>query len=685
VKVVYNPLLNTAFDTEVSLLQKRHGKKAFAANWKNEKGASGNRRREIHRMLETMAAPNKDPEHPNVTFLMTWHTTGSEKLESIFETGFANLAELDEGFFGKGLYSAGEARYSWTVYGPNFKEPVLLMNWVSFYSAYIVIHGDKSLVGAPNVGNHDAHFVIVEQEGNSLNFYPPRDLVEQEGNLKPQYSEVVVFNSAQFLPRALVELQSDLLPSLPDVEEAELKAQDYQAQKAKAMQKVEQAEKLKAQQEAAEQAQKQAEAIEKEKARVKLIEDKQAAIAKAEAEKRESEQSHKGQKPLKEKPSNPAAARNAAAGQVAFFKTQNQPNQNPEPPPLQAQGFFGKLFRVLGVSREEAPSADPEDIREITVLLKRGKQKEIQGKLDQNPVLAKSIELFLLFVAARKKDQCEAMLKANRGLAEARGTFTDLSGCTFEKITGFQYAFLRLDFHMWNMIYKMEALETSYLKREQAHKQIEAALMNKKWIGPQATATAKSAIEKWISMLETCDKEFPALIKCKNFAAMQQMYCDLGSAQLFLPVHVIDEWCREDRSFDKSPPNFLEEELPRSMKIDPLKFWFSMRNSEKEDNANVTAKFAILRGYFLKPTKLGGENIHNPPTKVLQESRLKLFNIDLAVAVVLLETRLQQAKQLVLNLKIGPDVAGVLLEMRLGQKELVSHLTNNPKPPGPGR
>ena len=56
-----------------------------------------------------MASAYVDLERPHVTLLPAWHTTKEGILPSLFKAGYASLAEVDEGFFGKGIYSAGEA------------------------------------------------------------------------------------------------------------------------------------------------------------------------------------------------------------------------------------------------------------------------------------------------------------------------------------------------------------------------------------------------------------------------------------------------------------------------------------------------------------------------------------------------------------------------------------------------
>lgn len=208
VKVIYNPTMNRSFALNMALLQERFNNKAFNPKWSQESKnvEECNWRSEINELLEKMAAPYTDNDYPAVKLLPLWHGTKLSVLESLFKTGYANLASTDSGFFGKGIYSAHEAEYSYRVYS----EGALIVNWVGIFSAYPVIKGDMAkLKEKGNYQNYDAHFIpVVSADPNNPKtaiYYPcaPKQ--------KHQYTEVVVFEKSQCLPRYLVELQ----PSLP--------------------------------------------------------------------------------------------------------------------------------------------------------------------------------------------------------------------------------------------------------------------------------------------------------------------------------------------------------------------------------------------------------------------------------------------------------------------------------------
>ena len=156
-----------------------------------------------------------------------WHGTSTEYLESIFRTGFANLAKVDSGFYGKGIYGAHEAVYSYQEYAVKYhgQNAVLLVNFMATYSAYPVIDGDmkkftvavdpvtKKDISIGNYGNYDAHFIPVAP-------YHPCKVNQEHIN-----TEIVTFEEAACLPRYVVELQKTLLmsPSLSYLAFAKIK------------------------------------------------------------------------------------------------------------------------------------------------------------------------------------------------------------------------------------------------------------------------------------------------------------------------------------------------------------------------------------------------------------------------------------------------------------------------------
>lgn len=207
VKIIYNSALTRTFSARLQLLQERYGNAAFSPKWPKENQPEW--RASINSLFENMTAPYQDKDLPGVKILPCWHGTKPEILSSLFKTGFANLASTDVGYFGKGLYSSFEPEYAYRVYSHG----ALLVNWLACFSAYPVIEGDMlKLTGKANYQNYDAHVVpVVPEDPSDPN---PASYIPCKPGQVPTYTEVVVFESSQCLPRYLVELQTTL-PKAP--------------------------------------------------------------------------------------------------------------------------------------------------------------------------------------------------------------------------------------------------------------------------------------------------------------------------------------------------------------------------------------------------------------------------------------------------------------------------------------
>jgi len=598
IKVMYNPLLNQSFDRALGLLDARHQNPAFTPGWRSEQGKTGAWRKQCYELLETMAAPHKDPNHPHLNLVPMWHATDASILPSIFEAGFATLGLIDAGYFGRGIYSAGEARYSYNVYGKIFedqgKEPALLMNWVASYSAYPVIDGDKSnsemrsLEGKGNYANYDAHFIPVRPNNpnnpNEKVFFPC-----QPGQAH-KYSELVVFDKAHCLPRYVVELQSDD-PDRPipqAIEQAKQKHQAEQAQKAHAEQSTKDAEKLKAEKQVAEQAQKEADRIALETAKAKQIEaEKEAAVKKA------VEQSEKAAA-LAKKQTDAQAAIHAA--EMEQLKAKLAAMEAESAKKIVAEKLAAEKAKVEADQKyaekvqkekeqEKAEKAEKEAQRRKGAEALESKEAETEGRIkvyshfwkpaQQTPP---QVAAFLRLVAEGEQDKAEAMLKANGGLALQSGTVTDLSNRTFKHITGFQYAVWAMDWHMWTMLLK-------YVPREEAALQLQALEENGTEHGKHFD------LNHLVGALDTYVKNYDAW----NGQQCRTHWCQqVGGAQLLLPAHVVNEYCRPDRSFDPVP-DFTKGNLPRVRTVyvnKPDDEWFSVvYNGGKIGNT-----FACVRG-----------------------------------------------------------------------------------------
>jgi serine/threonine protein kinase len=196
------------------------------------------------------------------------------------------------------------------------------------------------------------------------------------------------------------------------------------------------------------------------------------------------------------------------------------------------------------------------------------------------PVDAKTLGQLLQFVAEGEQDKAEALIQKDRNLLLHAGTVTDLSGREFKGITAFQYALWALDWHMWKMIQK-------YLPEDQQREQFEV-------LETKGTAHGKHfSFQPLIGALQVYVDNAEKVWKYDQRAS--DHWCKVvGGAQRGVPAHVVNEYCREDRSFDPCPA-FTEEKLPRirtSQYFPGSGDWFTVKYNDKLCGDS----FAFVRG-----------------------------------------------------------------------------------------
>jgi len=171
------------------------------------------------------------------------------------------------------------------------------------------------------------------------------------------------------------------------------------------------------------------------------------------------------------------------------------------------------------------------------------------SSVTQPPIQVIPLDKFLKHIGFGEQDEAEEMLKINPNLALISGDLTDCAGRHFKQISGLQYAVWALDWHMWEMLRK-------YMPEEIIKKQL-MCLETSAWIkehGMQVDwQNLIDALQNYITYYDKWDEQ-----KCESFWCKQ-----VGEAQLLLPAHVINEYCRSDRSFSPCP-EFKESILPRT-------------------------------------------------------------------------------------------------------------------------
>jgi serine/threonine protein kinase len=171
------------------------------------------------------------------------------------------------------------------------------------------------------------------------------------------------------------------------------------------------------------------------------------------------------------------------------------------------------------------------------------------------PVDQKDLNQLLHYVAEGEQDKAEALIQKDKNLLLHPGTIKDLSGREFKQIKAFQYALWAMDWHMWTMIQE-------YLPQEaQAHQCQE--------LETQDTAHGKHfSLESLTGALRTYVDNAETVWKYDQRAA--DHWCKkVGEEQKLLPAHVVNEYCRADRSFKPCPsPSRWKAKLPRTRELE---------------------------------------------------------------------------------------------------------------------
>lgn len=121
-QVVFNPARYRIFLGELETVEKRMSQPAFqglrlhihlcisAFAGRLEDEPDGKTRVAVRDHLYSLCAKTKS--NRNVHLLQCWHGTSAPVAKTILEGGFAAIAKLDGGWFGKGIYFSSNAAYA---------------------------------------------------------------------------------------------------------------------------------------------------------------------------------------------------------------------------------------------------------------------------------------------------------------------------------------------------------------------------------------------------------------------------------------------------------------------------------------------------------------------------------------------------------------------------------------------
>ena len=167
-------------------------------------------------------------------------------------------------------------------------------------------------------------------------------------------------------------------------------------------------------------------------------------------------------------------------------------------------------------------------------------------------------------VARGEQAELELLLQSSPEAAPqlllAAGAFTDYSGRTFN-CTAYEYAYWAKDTHMCRMLeaHMDENTKAAMLVKVIA---IDTVGLTYEQHGDVVAHTTHFDMTPLKTALQNYVNGFDAWAAAGNYDAMKAAWMLVGLAQRDLPVHVINEYCRPDRSFGPLPA-FNEDKLPR--------------------------------------------------------------------------------------------------------------------------
>ena len=191
------------------------------------------------------------------------------------------------------------------------------------------------------------------------------------------------------------------------------------------------------------------------------------------------------------------------------------------------------------------------------------KRLDIKTRLELNMSPIFQSRLFLPCVAKGQQDEAQRQIEANPALLLTTGRFTDYSGRTFN-CTAYEYAYWAKDTHMCRMLERHMDENTKAAMLEKVIT-IDRVGLTYEQHG-QAEHSKHFDMTPLITALQNYVNGYGAWDAANNYDAMKAAWMLVGKAQRDLPVHVINEYCRPDRSFGPlSESTFNEDNLPRSL------------------------------------------------------------------------------------------------------------------------
>lgn len=204
------------------------------------------------------------------------------------------------------------------------------------------------------------------------------------------------------------------------------------------------------------------------------------------------------------------------------------------------------------------------------------------------------------FVAQGKQEEAKQLLEKSlntQTLLLTPSFFTDYSSRTFN-CTAYEYAYWAKDTHMCRMLEQLMDAGTKKVMLEYCEA-IERDGLSHQRNGDKITGSKHFDFTPLITALSDYVQKYGNWFNTCSFKAMNAAWMAVRLAQRDVPVHVINEYCRPERSFDPTP-EFDETTLPRVLTCydaGVLEYTTSFPWVFFNSSA-VRVDFALLRGSF---------------------------------------------------------------------------------------
>ncbi len=278
-----------------------------------------------------------------------------------------------------------------------------------------------------------------------------------------------------------------------------------------------------------------------------------------------------------------------------------------------------------GVIKKISDFLEPQDLVNLSQT-ERMNQGLFQPELND-----RFLQKLLSCVVKGEQDKAERILNQHSNLLSMAGSITDYSGRTFQKATAFQLALWSKDRHMWSMMLRCippgaegNAIRTSLLEQYHALEQngLHFSMKPLMYCFDGQTHTIKGEnnskcynMQPLLDAMRFYVEHYDQWRHSNSFERLAQHWCRVvGLLQRTLPAHVINEYCRLDRSFFPTP-DFNEENLPRTFTVYDAwnNSYFQLFPQLASDTSALGISYALSRGdhFFLPPAGAAADTLHH--------------------------------------------------------------------------